>query len=152
VRVRWLIVDGYSLLHRDPQLAPSLDSNLQFARRQLIKKIERLGIAERTTVVFDGRGAGKSEEPCSIEVLFSPAHQTADTVIERLVHSEADTAGVMVITSDRAERETVTAAGAQSMSCANFLEWLSADDASTASKIKQQAKLGKNTLGDFFPR
>ena len=155
--MRRLIIDGYSLLHRDPALARSLESNVRLAREQLIRKIDRLGaaLAGRVELVFDGRAeGGKSPDDTSaIHVLYSPGHQTADTVIERLVHEDADPAGICVVTSDRSERETITAAGAQAMSCAAFLEKLDALSRETRRKTgTPPTGAGRFTLGDAFPR
>jgi predicted RNA-binding protein with PIN domain len=155
VRYRWLIVDGYSLLHRDPDFAGKIKGNLQSARRQLARKIEKTAtaLADRVTVVFDGQQAGGSDpaQTSPVEVIFSPAHQTADTVIERLVQGAADVSGVLVVTSDRLERESVTAAGAQAMSCASFLEAQATDRIHVREKLKRQSSAGKPTIGDIFP-
>jgi uncharacterized protein len=106
-------------------------------------------------VVFDGTGKGRETEAgrSSVEVVFSPGHHTADTVIERLVHEAPDPGGILVVTSDRAERETVDAAGAHSMGCGDFLVWCDQQRhalASTAGVLRR--KTPKSTLGDFFPR
>jgi predicted RNA-binding protein with PIN domain len=67
------------------------------------------------------------------------------------VHGAHDPGDILVVTSDRLERETITAAGAQAMSCANFLELLSAHDAKVRAKLKHNGRAGKATLGDIFP-
>ncbi len=155
MRYRWLIVDGYSLLHRDPEFAGQIDGNLQTARDRLIRKLEKTAtaMAERVTVVFDGRAAGRDDAGTSpLEIIFSPAHRTADTVIERLVNEQGNPNGIMVVTSDRLERETVTATGAEVMSCASFLEVQVSNRAQIRDKLKTQSRAGKPTLGDIFPK
>ena len=44
-------------------------------------------LANRMTIVFDGTRGGKDEasEARGVEVIFSPADKTADTVIEQMV-------------------------------------------------------------------
>lgn len=156
MRYSWLIVDGYSLLHRDPDFAGKIKGNLQSARQQMLRKMEKTAtiFSGRVTVVFDGKesGGGDASQTSPLEIIFSPAHQTADTVIERLVSEAVDRSGILVVTSDRLERETVTAAGAQAMSCASFLEMQSDDRAHVREKLKRQSRVGKPTLGDFFPK
>ena len=141
---RWLIIDGYNLMHRigDHQSGhyrsgdqPGwLPRDLAGKRRRLIQLLEKtVGIlAERITVVFDGHtsgdghtgeGPGEQESPV-VEVLFSPRNKTADTVIEQLVFQAGLPGGIMVVTSDRLERETTEGAGAETMACSVFLEQL----------------------------
>jgi predicted RNA-binding protein with PIN domain len=155
-RARW-IIDGYSLLHRDPALAPLLKSQLQRARDALVRNVDRAAAAEHAhaTIVFDGRTGGTTEEKATthVVVVFSPSHQTADTVIERMVHDDPAPSTLTVITSDRMERETVTAAGADAMSCAAFLD-LAAESARHVAKAVGRTRQpgARRTLGDHFPR
>jgi len=152
--IEWLIIDGYSLLYRDHQTRATLGRNLQLARHTLIRSIERGAgsIAKKVTVVFDGRGEQISQDdlPCPIEILFAPGHLTADSVIERMVASAPNAASIMVVTSDRHERETVMAAGATSMSCGSFLEMCAREDARLQRPSPGRKKL-KPTIGDHFP-
>lgn len=138
--IKWLIIDGYNLIHRPGDYRPGNYRNgngphdLAGKRRCLIQLLEKtVGIlAERITVVFDGRsnGDGRSGErpdeleSSVVEVLFSPRSKTADTVIEQLVFQAGAMGGIVVITSDRLERETTEAAGAQTMACSVFCDQL----------------------------
>lgn len=152
--MKWLIIDGYSLLHRDPSLKPLLRRDLETARQLLIRKVEQTAPdwAERITIVFDGQGerTSRTVPDARIEIVFAPSRLTADTVIERLVFAVADKEPVLVVTSDRAERQTVAAAGAETMSCGDFLrygdrqkeQWL---------RPKRPARPLRPTLGDHFP-
>lgn len=149
---KWLIIDGYNLIHRTG--APTLREvgmprDLAGKRRRLIQLLEKtVGIlAERITVVFDGRsggdghsgGDGRSsggpdeQESLVVEVLFSPRDKTADTVIEQLVFQAGAAGRVVVVTSDRLERETTEAAGAETMACSVFLDQLN----ETLARIEQ---------------
>jgi uncharacterized protein len=153
-RSAWLIIDGYSLLHRDPELNPLLRSNLAVARQLLIRKVERVAadLADHTTIVFDGKGGAQLPDvgDTVLEILFAPLHRTADTVIEQLVHADAEPARVLVVTSDRLERQTVEAAGADSMSCGDFLDRIRARTESLARPRTKRPDKG-SSLGDFFP-
>ena len=153
-----VIVDGYSLLYHEPRLKHPAAGQLQSAREQLIARLNAVAglLADRITVVFDGRdlpGDQPEREPSVVEVIFSPAHQTADTMIERLAHHSVNPAGLLVITSDRAERDTVGAAGAHTMGCTEFLELL----VQTEAELRRRAaamhqRVPAPTLGDFFPK
>lgn len=155
---RWIIIDGHSLLHHDPAFALTGPRAMQKAREQLVARLSALNatLAERITVVFDGAGfAGQRapQPPGAIEVIYSTSAQTADSVIERLAHTAARPGEILVVTSDRAERETVDAAGAQTIGCTDFLSQLTDAENTlhrSSSNLKQRAP--KSTLGDFFPK
>jgi predicted RNA-binding protein with PIN domain len=150
-----LVIDGYSLLYRDDEsLARHHAGRPAAARRLLVRKVERVApqLARRVTVVFDGRdrgGPGEEFVGGVVEVLFSPASLTADSVIERLVSGDPDPGGILVVCSDRAERETVEAAGASSMSCGDFLEWLGRENA-RLRRPPSAAPPPRHTLGDHL--
>ena len=154
---RRLIIDGYSLLHRDPSYAAVLSRNITLARQQLVRAIEPLAgsLAEQVTIVFDGveqGGRGEGYESKAIELIFSPGHHTADTVIERLVHDDPRPAEVLVISSDRSERETATAAGAHTLSCGDFIEQCESQRKEWRRQTgSMKGKTPRSTLGDFFP-
>jgi predicted RNA-binding protein with PIN domain len=156
VNARWLIVDGYSLMHRDPGFAHRRAS-LSLARQKLVRKIEEVGgsLADRVTVVFDGTqsGAGEGYESSAIEVLFSPSDQTADTVIERAVLAAGDAEAILVVTSDRAERDVVSAAGAHTMSCGDFIDLMERQGRNLSAKARQSGRrIPRSTLGEHFPK
>ncbi len=153
-RTARLLIDGYSLLHRDPDLKPYLNRNLALARQLLVRKAERAAdlFDRETTIVFDGRGGTGLAEGAGTDVaiVFAPPQFTADTVIERLVHADPAPERILVVTSDRLERQTVEAAGAESMSCGDFLDLVG----SRAESFKRPRKRDGDksaTLGDYFP-
>ena len=156
MQARWIIIDGYSLLHRrgKPGTRPG---NLQSARQQIVRQLEEVAgaLAPRITLVFDGTGPGGREgyEASSIDVVFSPADKTADTLIERMVHEAGDPSGILVVTSDRLERETTAAAGADTMSCGDFVDLCERKRGHLSRQ--GSAGSGKKTgskLGDYFPK
>lgn len=151
---KWLIVDGNNLLHMDSALGPMRAAKPDLARAQLVRQLEALAgsLADRITVVFDGRGAQTTIEPvsASFEVRYSSSNLTADTVIERLVREGGGGEGVAVVTSDRLERDNVESSGAHSISCRTFGEMLQLERDAAAKASPQNTKPA--SLGDFFPR
>lgn len=154
MRAGWLIIDGYSLLHRFDPEGIRRPGGLALARQRLVRLIEEYaaGQAERATIVFDGRERGRGEgyESEALEVLFSPAGRTADAVIERLVHDCKEPERVMVVSSDRLERQTVSAGGAQTMSCGDFLEHCKRQRPPHRPSVRAGSHRPA-TLGDLFP-
>ena len=122
-----ILVDGYSLLHNWPELAPGHARHSERARDELIRILTLYfdATGEPITVFFDGAGAPagvpKNESSREVEVLFSRAGQTADDMIERAAHRFKDYGEVLVVTDDFAERDTVDGLGGMVSSCANFI-------------------------------
>ena len=120
-------MDGYSLLHSWPELAPGKPRHSLAARDELIYclTLYRDAVGTPITIVFDGGGAPvgtpKTISTPEFEVLYSRAGQTADDIIERVAHRMRDFGEVLAVTDDHAERETVLAMGGMASSCANFI-------------------------------
>ena len=123
-----ILVDGYSLLHSWPELAPGKARHSQAARDELIHVLTRYQDACGTpvTVIFDGagskRGRPEAEIEPSVEVLYSRAGQTADQMIERATHRFKEYGEVLVVTDDFAERDTVMSLGGMVASCLGFIQ------------------------------
>ena len=122
-----ILVDGYSLLHDWPELAPGKPRHSAAAREELIHLLTQYRDACGTpiTIVFDAADArpGTLKVPSTpeVEVLYSKAGQTADEMIERAAYRLRAFGEVLVVTDDYAERDTVSAFGAMASSCANFI-------------------------------
>jgi len=123
-----ILVDGYSLLHNWPQLAPGRPRHSAEARDELIHRLTlyRDAIGTPITVVFDGSGPrrGKPERTPTpeFEVLYSRSGQSADDIIERAAVRFQPFGEVLAVTDDHAERDTVFFHGGMAVSCANFIE------------------------------
>jgi len=150
----WLIIDGYNLLHHSAELAALLRTDLHAARARLARLVENaaLRLAPQATIVFDGREAGQDAALTAkhLEIYFAPANLSADSVIERLVCRYRDPGRILVVTSDRAERDTVAGAGAQTMSSQDFLARCEADAARPPGARRRRPGTGPR-LGDHFP-
>jgi predicted RNA-binding protein with PIN domain len=137
-----ILVDGYSLLHNWPELAPGRPRHSAAARDELIQRLRRYQDATETpiTIFFDGGGAPKgTPAPFStpeLEVLYSRSGQTADQMIERAAHRFAPYGEVLAVTDDLAERETVISLGGMASSCWNFIQTVENALAGMADDIK----------------
>ena len=150
MKVARLIVDGYSLLHSAPGFSKYIRAGMDIGRERVLQRV-RLALPElapSAVVVFDGR-EGSLEDLEQIQVVYAPAHKTADAVIERMVAEAPRPEQFLVVTADRAERDTVISFGAQVMSCAQFLEFTGRMRTQNTMRA-QKKKLG--TLGDAFPK
>lgn len=122
-----ILVDGYSLLHAWPQLAPKRPRHSAAARDELIQRLTLYqdAIGTPITIFFDG-ASGRGARPdaprkSEVEVLYSRAGQTADQMIERSTHRFAPFGEVLAVTDDFAERDIVIGLGGMASSCQNFI-------------------------------
>ncbi len=120
MNARFLVVDGHSVIFQWPELR-NLHTHKQAAARELlIRSLQNLhAISEwRVTLVLDGtvgsqRGNVKEKRrPEEMVVIYANAHQTADSIIERLVAASGVAPAITVITADEAERNMVESLGA----------------------------------------
>ena len=122
-----ILVDGFSLLHNWPELAPGKPRHSDAAREELVHILTRYQDATGTpiTIFFDGSGAPpnvpKNESTAHVEVLFSKAGHTADEMIERAAYRFQPYGEILAVTDDNAERDTVIALGGMASSCTSFI-------------------------------
>src|SRR5580704_6994273 len=101
-----ILVDGYSLLHAWPELAPGKARHSAAARDELVRRLTlyRDAIGTPITIVFDGAGAPPGTlAPFSdpeLEVVYSKAGKTADEVIERVTARMREVGQVLAVTDD----------------------------------------------------
>lgn len=120
MRPQYLLVDGHSVIFAWPELRSLHERRTSLAREALIKQLRDYqdwsGI--QVVVVFDGRGTTVSHEslPGEIQIFYSRAGQTADSIIERLASKYAERFHLIVATGDYLEQETASACGAETMS------------------------------------
>lgn len=117
---RYLIVDGHSVIFAWPDLRKLHQRRTSLAREELIKRLrdyqDWTGI--HVVVVFDGKGKDitNQSDPHDIQVFYSRAGQTADSIVERLAGKYAARFCLTIATSDNLERETALAFGADCIS------------------------------------
>ncbi len=104
--------------------------HLSLAREALIKELRQYQdwTGVNVAVVFDGRGAGVSEQSDrhDVQIFYTRRDQSADAIIERLASKYASRFEIAVATSDSLEMETVNASGAACVSPDGLRELLEA--------------------------
>ncbi len=137
-----ILVDGYSLLHSWPRVAPGKPRHSAAARDELLRRLTQYRDATGTpiTVFFDGMGGAFGTPPAvnnsEVEVLYSHSGQTADQMIERAAHRFQPYGEVLAVTDDHAERETVLSLGGLASSCWNFIQTVESTLAEFADELK----------------
>src|SRR3954452_13797091 len=116
--MRWL-VDGMNVVGSRPD---GWWRDRRGAMRRLTESLAAFATetGEPLTVVFDGRAFDLSAS--GVEVLFASTRgrDAADHDIAAIVESDADPAGIAVVTSDRSLADRVREAGAEVVPSASF--------------------------------
>lgn len=139
--VKHLLIDGSNLLRAWPELRELQKRDADTARRRLSETVRVLHDFEgvQVTLVFDGKGPEATiEQPSGQSTfvhIFTPTHLTADDVIEHFVGQISDPNMCWVATDDRAERSTVEALGAMSISTKELAAWVARTEGRQRAKV-----------------
>lgn len=101
---RLVVLDGYNIVHRSPQLKPGPGRSLRESREKLVNLLSWMmgGQTARFLIVWDGaEGGGRDERSGRVEVRFSKPPEKADDLIRRIVEAEVERVDrVTVVTAD----------------------------------------------------
>ena len=151
-----ILIDGYSLLHSWPELAPGRARFSMEARDELIRVLTlyRDAVGTPITIFFDGSSPARGPRPKSasdeVEILFSRSGQTADQMIERAAHRFKPYGEVLAVTDDHAERDTVIALGGLASSCWNFIQTVQGALAELQDEIKHHNRQERDRFKKRF--
>jgi predicted RNA-binding protein with PIN domain len=122
-----MIVDGYNVIHADPDLKRTMQKDPQGARRALIRRLAKYleNKSVQLSVVFDGHGGITDvdvEIPGKLQILFSPEGQSADELILEIMEASSHPRRYIVVTSDVADiGRAAGALGAEVVASQEFL-------------------------------
>ena len=151
-----LIVDGYNVIRNNKRydgLGPDYDGSQAWnkARDTLVNDAALFAGKDfdKCIVVFDGAGnaqsTGRPKKQAGIEVIFSPAGVSADSVIEKLAHDAREKDfEVVVVSSDFTIQSTVFGGGVTRMSAAGFAS--AGSELEDAWKDEKNKPVTKNTI------
>ncbi len=142
--MRYLIVDGHSVIFAWPELLKLHRRRTALARDELIKQLTAYQDASgvRVVAVFDGKGGKLTEDstPGGIQVFYSATGQTADAVVERLCATYASGHDITVATSDLLEQQTVTSFGALAISVELLRKLVEEESTNLARRLSRQRR------------
>ena len=124
----YLFVDGYNVIHADPELSILAESDLGAARGRLMDILcNYQGYTGRhLIVVFDAYkvsgGRGSAEQYYNIYVVYTKENETADMYIERQTALIGKKHRVIVATSDGLIQSIILGEGAVRMSARELME------------------------------
>jgi predicted RNA-binding protein with PIN domain len=114
-----ILIDGYNVINRIPELKPSLDGGLESARIKLALQISRWGQdhpALYCVIVFDGDlqfAGGRDQRLSGIRCIFSRTSHGGDDEIIRFVRDyQGRTSDIIVVSDDNNVRNNCRAHGA----------------------------------------
>ena len=153
VSERLIVVDGYNLILRTPQLKPDGTRTLRQSREKLVNLLSwGIGGGEaRFLVVFDGADGGASAEGTQrVEVRFSRPPQKADDLIREIVEAEIDRVErLTVVTSDLEVARHARAMGADVSLADLFLASALGSPESEAESSEKPVNLSKKELQEW---
>lgn len=161
-RNKLLIVDGYNVLRSGERYKTSAfgpdytDDAFNTARERLINDVVNFaGRDWHAIIVFDGAknefSTGETQTIGGVRIMFSPAGQSADKVIEKLAHDARERmVETLVVTSDATIQDTVFGGGVDRMS-ANGFSYEVGEYYDQARLDESPKVVEKRTLGDRIP-
>ena len=151
-----ILVDGFSLLHKWPEIAPGKPRHSVVAREELIRVLTRYQDSSGTpiTLVFDGTSSSTRTSDTAgqtgIEVLYTQSGQTADDVIERVACRLHEYGDFLVVTDDFAERDMAFSFGAFISSCANFRRTIESENSVLDTRIRNVNRKERKQFGRAY--
>lgn len=162
-RKKLLIVDGYNVLRSGSRYKRIVAENPDYtddafntARETLINDvINYAGYGSQAIIVFDGAhnrySEGRPETIGGVSIVFSPAGQSADHVIEKLAYDARERlVEALVVTSDATIQDTVFGGGIDRMSAEGFCRAV-AGHYESAHVEEAYAVAHKNTVASRIP-
>jgi len=151
----YLIIDGYNIINKWPNLIQAKEKSIEFARSELFYIIQKYADAKDldAVIVYDGRASERSLEKGNPTVIYSKRSETADTVIESLVYNfttdknQKSGLQIRVVTGDRIISNMVLGMGAAVSSPEIFASELKTGIQYMREGIKNQSSDFKRGLG-----
>ena len=135
-----LILDGYNVIHKIPQLSQHLDKSLADARMALASFVLTWGRTHshqgKITIVFDGRDtvcSNAGNNLCGVRCIYAKTKQEADGRIIAMIRNSPNSKEIIVISDDNYVTNNCKVHGAQVRSV-DFLLHSKAQDATQEDK------------------
>lgn len=143
---KYLLIDGFNIIHAWPDLKLQLKRNLDLAISQLAARVRVIHDVETidVSIVYDGKGADiQFEYPCqqkSFTLIFSPAHLSADTLIERMLLRSPTPERFTVATHDHGILQTAHSLKALVIDAPSLKAWIEACQDRQGRLLRQRSQ------------
>ena len=151
--MKQLILDGYNVIHKIPQLSAALNTSLEESRRLLAnfmmtwKKTHAYN--GRMCVVYDGRDGiiNRGEASYGIKCIYTKTKQEADDRIISMVKSSQEPEAITVISNDNYVQNNCKVHGA-TVNAAQFL--LRPSKSKTKQLEKEISPVAVKDINDYL--
>jgi predicted RNA-binding protein with PIN domain len=148
-----IVIDGYNLIHRSPDLKPGEGRTLEESRRKLTNLLSwAVGTGDaHFLVVFDGaEGSRREEGGARMTVRYSQPPQKADDVIREIVEDQVDRVErLTVVTADLEVARHARAMGANVVLSDLFLGSVMGPERAAAPTAEKPSQLSKKELEEW---
>lgn len=141
-----LILDGYNIIHKIPQLAAHIKTGLEGARKALANFMltwkQTHGYNGAIYIVFDGREGiiSNNENICGIKCVYTKTKNEADDRIISMVRNSKNPASLTVVSSDNYVTNNCKAHGAKALPAQFLLETLKSRTQQADEKLSPAAE------------
>jgi predicted RNA-binding protein with PIN domain len=151
-----IILDGYNVIHRIPELQQFLNQDLATARTQLFRFCSNWLATRRDFglfyIVFDGQSGvvGNDYQPgAGIRTVYTNTGETADTRILTMIEELSSTATITVVSDDNFVRTHSHALDAIIMSASDFFATPTANRSARQQNHANEKKLTPKQIKDI---
>ncbi len=152
-----LIVDGYNLIHADPELAALLDRDTEAARGKLVEVLIEHSAREGVEIelVFDaaGRDGPTNSERLTggLTVTYTAKGESADAYIEKASYGSWPAGSVAVVTGDYEQQKVAGGAGMLRISSREFEAEMRISREESGREARQGSSAWKVSVRDRLP-
>ncbi|NLY42930.1 MAG: GTP-binding protein [Clostridiaceae bacterium] len=154
IKEKYLLVDGYNIIHAWPELKELADGDMESARIKLLDYLSNYKGTRNCEiiVVFDAyRVQGHAEEIIdynNIHVVFTKEAQTADQYIEKFAHDNQKKYDITVATSDGLQQIIIRGAGCSLLLARELKAEIDEVNERIRREYQDTGKLDRNYLED----
>ncbi len=153
----YYLVDGYNVINNWPEFADVREKDMEHAREMLTDKVAEFSAFHGyyAVVVFDAtnaKGPEVTEQIRGCTVVYTAEQETADSWIERETYQAAKKGlKIFVVTSDKAEQDSVLGSGAFRIPAREFRELYYKTKKQIEDKIdKLPGNTGRREIGGLI--
>jgi predicted RNA-binding protein with PIN domain len=156
-RHRWILIDGYNLLHASGVFGSGGRTPLESSREALLDWLGDIlseGERQRTTIVFDARqappGLSRSAEKHGLTVRFAPRGSEADDLLEQLIGQHPHPRALTVVSSDHRLQRAARRRRAAAIDSDRWVKDIRRRPVERESEPDQHVQLEPEELEDFL--
>lgn len=151
-----IIIDGYNLIRRVPELAKYIEVSLERARDELLRLLKSYTMSKQVEIIvaFDGQqpplGIDAPYDTRRLKVRFSRQPFKADPMIKNMIASAAKPKSVAVVTDDGDIRRFAVSKRASVISSPDFFHLLIKRSERKAADQSRDHNMSEDELAEWL--